>query len=68
MQIAIEIDETLLSRARQLTGLRSTQKIVDQALKLLVMHAEQKAIRALEGRRRAERLIKRNKKLFGRLA
>ena len=68
MQITIEIDETLLRRARRLTGLRSTQKIVHQALKLLVRHAEQEAIRIAEARRRAERLIKRNKRLIGRLA
>jgi Arc/MetJ family transcription regulator len=68
MQITIEIDETLLRRARGLTGLRSTQKIVHLALKLLVMHAEQQAIRTSEARRRAEQLTKRSKKFFGRFA
>jgi Arc/MetJ family transcription regulator len=43
-RMSIDIDERLLRKARKLTGLRTTNQIVDRALKLLLKSEARKGI------------------------
>jgi len=46
----IVLDETLVERAKKLTGIRTTRGVVEQALRLLIQLREQAEVRALRGR------------------
>jgi len=50
MRTNIVLDETLVERAKKLTGIRTTRGVVEQALRLLVQLREQAEVRALRGR------------------
>jgi Arc/MetJ family transcription regulator len=49
MKINIEVDEDLVADALRATGLETTDKVVELALKLLIQIKQQEAIRALRG-------------------
>jgi Arc/MetJ family transcription regulator len=82
MRFSIDIDEWLLRRAIRLTGLKTKREVVHRALDALIALKLREQIRryrgrlrwrgtevgAKEARSRAIRLVKRNKKLFQRLA
>ena len=50
MRTHIVLDETLVERAKKLTGIRTTRGVVEQALRLLIQLREQAEVRALRGR------------------
>lgn len=50
----IVIDEELMARAKELTGLATMRAVVDEALRTLVGLKEQEAVRGLRGRLRWE--------------
>lgn len=50
MRTNIDLDDELLERARQLTGLRTKRAIVHEALRALVQIHEQATVRALRGK------------------
>ncbi len=50
MRTNIDLDETLLRRARELTGIRTKKGVVHEALRVLVALREQEQIRELRGR------------------
>lgn len=54
MRTTIDLDEALVERARELTGLRTKKEVVDAALRLLVDMEEQSSVRELRGRLRWE--------------
>lgn len=45
----IALDDELIDRAKELTGLRTKRAVVDEALRTLVRLKEQEGIRALRG-------------------
>lgn len=49
MRTNIVIDDELLTKAIQVSGLKSKKDVVEQALKLLLQRSEQQAIRELRG-------------------
>lgn len=49
MRTNIVIDDELMTKAIQASGLKSKKDVVEQALKLLVQRNEQQAIRELRG-------------------
>ncbi|GBC97253.1 hypothetical protein HRbin16_03074 [bacterium HR16] len=50
MRTNIELDDELLERARQLTGLRTKRAVVHEALRTLVQLHEQATVRTLRGK------------------
>ncbi len=46
----IVVDETLVQRAKRLTGLKTMREVVNQALKELVRHRRQREILKLQGK------------------
>lgn len=50
----IVLDEELIDRAKELTGLSTKRAVVEEALQTLVRLREQEGIRALRGRLRWE--------------
>ena len=50
----IVIDEELMARAKELTGLSTKRAVVEEALRVLVGLKEQEAVRGLRGRLRWE--------------
>ena len=50
MRTNIVLDETLVERAKKLTGIRTTRGVVEQALRLLIQLREQAEVRTLRGR------------------
>jgi Arc/MetJ family transcription regulator len=54
MRTNIVLDDELVDRARDLTGLRSKRTVVDEALRTLVRLKEQEGIRELRGKLRWE--------------
>jgi Arc/MetJ family transcription regulator len=50
MRTNIVLDENLINRARQLTGLSTKRAVIEEALRLLVNMYEQEQIRKLRGR------------------
>lgn len=50
----IVVDEDLIARAKELTGLGTKRAVVDEALRTLVSLKEQEAVRGLRGRLRWE--------------
>lgn len=54
MRTNIVLDEELVSRAKQLTGLKTTRAVVLEALSVLVQLREQAQVRELRGQLRWE--------------
>lgn len=50
MRTNIVLDEDLLQRAKQITGIKTTRAVVDEALRTLIRLREQADIRVLRGR------------------
>lgn len=47
-------DESLLKRAKELTGIRTTRQVIHEALETLVLLREQASVRFLRGKLRWE--------------
>ena len=54
MRTNVVLDETLVERAKALTGIKTTRALIDEALRLLVQLREQGEVRDLRGRLRWE--------------
>jgi len=54
MQAHIMLDEALVERAKQLTGIKTTEGVISEALRTLVQLREQAEVRALRGKLRWE--------------
>lgn len=54
MRTNIVLDDELVERARQLTGIKTKREIVDRALRLLVRLYEQAGVRRLRGELRCD--------------
>lgn len=54
MRTNVVLDESLVQRAKALTGIKTTREVVDEALRLLVRLSEQGQVRGLRGRLRWE--------------
>ena len=50
MRTNVMLDETLLTKAKALTGIKTTSEVIDEALRLLVQVHEQAQARDLRGR------------------
>ena len=50
MRTNIVLDDQLIERAQQLTGMKTKREVVHEALRLLVLLNEQAEIRALRGK------------------
>jgi len=50
MRTNIVLDNNLINRARELTGLKTKRAIVDEALRILIRMHEQKSVRELRGK------------------
>ena len=50
MQTNISVDAKLIERAQKLTGIKTKQEVVNEALCLLILLNEQGKIRALRGK------------------
>jgi Arc/MetJ family transcription regulator len=49
MRTNIVLDEELINRARQLTGIKTKKQVIQEALRLLIQLREQEQIRSLRG-------------------
>jgi Arc/MetJ family transcription regulator len=52
MRTNIVLDEDLVNRARQLTGIKTKKQVIQEALRLLIQLREQENVRALRGKLR----------------
>jgi Arc/MetJ family transcription regulator len=50
MRTTIVLDDDLVKRAQQLTGIRTKREVIDAALRTLVRLQEQATVRALHGK------------------
>jgi len=50
MRTNIILDDALIERARQLTGIKTKSQIVREALRTLIQLREQEAVRSLRGK------------------
>jgi Arc/MetJ family transcription regulator len=50
MRTNVVLDESLVAQAKQLTGIKTTRAIIDEALRTLVQLRQQQKIRDLRGR------------------
>ncbi len=50
MRTNIVLDDNLVNRARELTGLKTKRAIIDEALRTLIRMHEQKSVRELRGK------------------
>ncbi len=50
MRTNIILDDDLIQRAKELTGIETKRGVVDEALRLLVLAYEQKEVQALRGK------------------
>ena len=50
MRTNIELDEALVKRAQELTGIATKREVVDVALRILVRLQEQSSVRELRGK------------------
>lgn len=50
MRTNIVLDEELINRARQLTGIKTKKQVVQEALRLLIQLREQEQVRSLRGK------------------
>lgn len=49
MRTNVVLDESLLKRAKELTGIRTTRQVIHEALETLVLLREQAGVRFLRG-------------------
>ncbi len=49
MRTNIILDEELINRARQLTGIKTKKQVIQEALRLLIRLREQEQVRSLRG-------------------
>ena len=52
MRTNVILDEDLVNRARQLTGIKTKKQVIQEALRLLIQLREQENVRALRGKLR----------------
>ena len=50
MRTNIVLDENLINRARQLTGINTKKQVIHEALRLLIRIREQEQVRSLRGK------------------
>jgi Arc/MetJ family transcription regulator len=50
MRTNIVLDDDLIQRARQLTGIKTKREVVQEALRILIQLREQTAVRKLRGK------------------
>jgi Arc/MetJ family transcription regulator len=50
MRTNIVLDEELINRARQLTGIKTKKQVIQEALRLLIRLREQEQVRSLRGK------------------
>jgi Arc/MetJ family transcription regulator len=50
MRTNIVLDEDLIERARQLTGIKTKRQVIHEALRLLIRLREQQQVRSLRGK------------------
>ena len=50
MRTNIVLDEDLINRARQLTGIKTKKQVIQEALQLLIRLREQEQVRSLRGK------------------
>ena len=50
MRTNVVLDESLVERAKQLTGIKTTRAVIEEALRFLIQMQEQGEVRALRGR------------------
>jgi Arc/MetJ family transcription regulator len=50
MRTNIVLDEELINRARQLTGIKTKKQVIQEALRLLIQLREQEQVRSLRGK------------------
>lgn len=50
MRTNIVLDEDLINRARQLTGIKTKKQVIQEALRLLIHLREQEQVRSLRGK------------------
>jgi Arc/MetJ family transcription regulator len=50
MRTNIVLDEDLINRARQLTGIKTKKQVIQEALRLLIQLREQEQVRSLRGK------------------
>lgn len=50
MRTNVVLDEALVARAKSLTGIKTTRRVIEEALRLLVRLREQSQVRELRGR------------------
>jgi len=50
MRTNIVLDEELVNRARQLTGIKTKKQVIQEALRLLIQLREQEQVRSLRGK------------------
>jgi hypothetical protein len=54
MRTNVVLDDTVVERAKALTGIKTTDGVIDEALRLLIQLHEQSEVRELRGRLRWE--------------
>ena len=52
MRTNIVLDEALIEKAQELTGIKTKRAVVDEALRMLIQFYEQAEVRALRGQLR----------------
>ena len=50
MRTNIILDDDLINRAKQLTGIKTKKQVIQEALRLLIQLREQEGVRALHGK------------------
>ncbi len=50
MRTNIVLDEDMINRARQLTGIKTKKQVIQEALRVLIRLREQEQVRALRGK------------------
>jgi Arc/MetJ family transcription regulator len=50
MRTNVVLDEELINRARQLTGIKTKKQVIQEALRLLIQLREQEQVRSLRGK------------------
>ena len=50
MRTNIVLDEDLIERARQLTGIKTKKQVIQEALRVLIRLREQEQVRSLRGK------------------
>ncbi len=55
MRTNVILDDDLVNRARQLTGIKTKKQVIQEALRLLIQIKEQENVRSLRGKLRWDR-------------